>query len=229
MIIVKPTAKEKPKISANGESLAVISYWRSVCGWKLSANKDQQSALLIVENLKVIYWRDTAEVWVQCRANEDVGTRGATAMAVGPADAHHGLVAESVLLIPLTVLTMEGRGGPSWLKVGACLLLSPLTMLLIVFQAETAGTAVLAIVERIAARLEFQHDRCRNRAGFVTVVPAVAQAPEPSAYSFFAGSVYKPRDERQAYVPYSRCDDLVCQAIWESLHRPRSSIISPLR
>jgi len=96
-------------------------------------------------------------------------------MAVGPADAHHGLVAESVLLIPFTVLTMEGRGGPSWLKVGACLLLSPLTMWLIVFQAETAGTAVLGIVERIAVRLEFQHHRCRNRAGYVTVVPAVAR------------------------------------------------------
>ena len=102
-------------------------------------------------------------LWLQCRENEDVSITGATAMAAGLTVAHHGLVADSVLLIPLTVLTITKQGTPSWLKAWAIVLLSPLTMWLILAQRShiwqllivgfVATSNVLSLVAQSARRM----------------------------------------------------------------------------
>jgi hypothetical protein len=73
----------------------------------------------------------TVLLWAVCRRmTEDPGIAGAAAAACGLLVAHHALFADTALLIPLAVLTVQRQNAPFWLKACAVLVLSPVPFLL---------------------------------------------------------------------------------------------------
>jgi hypothetical protein len=69
-------------------------------------------------------------LWTVCRRSLDLGMAGAAAAAGGLLMGHHALFADTVLLIPLAVLTIQRQSVPPWLKAWAALMLSPAPFLL---------------------------------------------------------------------------------------------------
>jgi hypothetical protein len=69
-------------------------------------------------------------LWAVCQRTSDPGLAGAAAAACGLLVAHHALFADTSLLIPLGVLTVQHQDTPFWLKGFAVLVLSPLPFLL---------------------------------------------------------------------------------------------------
>jgi hypothetical protein len=72
-------------------------------------------------------------LWAVCRRTSDPGLSGAAAAACGLLVAHHALFADTALLIPLGVLTVQRQDTPFWLKAFAVLALSPLPFLFAYF------------------------------------------------------------------------------------------------
>ena len=71
-------------------------------------------------------------LWAVCRSGTDLGTAGAAAAACGLLLGHHGYAGDCLLLMPLSVLTIQRPGMPSWLAVWAAIMLSPAPTLLLV-------------------------------------------------------------------------------------------------
>jgi len=69
-------------------------------------------------------------LWAVCQRTSDPGLAGAAAAACGLLVAHHALFADTALLIPLGVLTVQRQETPPWLQAFAVLVLSPLPFLL---------------------------------------------------------------------------------------------------
>jgi hypothetical protein len=92
-----------------------------------------------------------AILWAMCRTGE-IGIAGAATAAAGLLISHHALAADTTLLIPLAVLTVQRQAAPFWLRAGALLILSPLPLLLIlshnslVWQMLTVAFSVAAMV-----------------------------------------------------------------------------------
>src|ERR1022692_2962205 len=69
-------------------------------------------------------------LWAACRNGTDLGTAGAAAAACGLLLAPHAYSGDITLLIPLSVLTIQRPGTPSWLAVWATMMLSPAPLLM---------------------------------------------------------------------------------------------------
>jgi hypothetical protein len=92
-------------------------------------------------------------LWMFCRRTSDLGMAGAAAAACGMLVAHHALFADTILLIPLGVMTIRRKGAPVWLKAFALLVLSPTPFLLaalwhkpLVWQALIAPFVIGAVI-----------------------------------------------------------------------------------
>ena len=83
-------------------------------------------------------------LWVVCRSGTDLGTAGAAAAACGLLLAPHAYAGDITLLIPLSVLTIQRQGVPTWLKVWAVALLSPAAVLMILSQKPLLGQVFVA-------------------------------------------------------------------------------------
>jgi hypothetical protein len=71
-----------------------------------------------------------ALLWMLCRRVPDPGVAGAVAAAAGLLLGRHGYANDMALLIPIVVLTLQGKV-PVWLKTWAIVLLSPLPTLVL--------------------------------------------------------------------------------------------------
>ena len=83
-------------------------------------------------------------LWAACRGSTNLGLAGAAAAACGLLLGRHAYAGDCALLIPLAVLTIQRQGAPSWLKVWAVLLLSPVPVLLLVSQKPLLGQMLIA-------------------------------------------------------------------------------------
>jgi hypothetical protein len=83
-------------------------------------------------------------LWAACRGGADLGISGAAAAACGLLLGPHAYAGDCVLLIPLSVLTIQRPGVPPWLKVWAVVLLSSAPVLLLVSQKPYLGQVVIA-------------------------------------------------------------------------------------
>jgi hypothetical protein len=98
-------------------------------------------------------------LWAACRSGADLGMSGAATAACGLLISYHALAADSALLIPLSVLTIQRQGPPPWLKAWALLMLTPVPVLLLawgeslVFQMLIAAFVVAAITVGRTKRL----------------------------------------------------------------------------
>jgi hypothetical protein len=98
-------------------------------------------------------------LWVVCRRITDLGMAGAAAVACGLLVGHHGLAADSALLIPLSVMTVQRQGVADWLKAWAFLMLSPAPMLImwqkpLVWQMSIVGFVVTAVIDGLPKPLK---------------------------------------------------------------------------
>jgi hypothetical protein len=82
-------------------------------------------------------------LWAACREGTDLGTAGAAAAACGLLLGYHGYAYDCVLLLPLSVLTIQRPGVPAWVKIWAALLLSPVPVLLLVSQRPLPGQILI--------------------------------------------------------------------------------------
>ena len=64
-------------------------------------------------------------LWTVCRERVDPGLAGAAAAACGLLVGHHALFADTALLIPLAVITLQKQNVPAWLKGCSVVMLSP--------------------------------------------------------------------------------------------------------
>jgi len=94
-------------------------------------------------------------LWMICRVTVDIGIAGAAASACGLLVGHHALFADSALLIPLAVVTIQ-QNVPRWLKALGVLLISPAPFALgsvlhkpLVWQIWIAPFVVAALVARV--------------------------------------------------------------------------------
>ena len=83
-------------------------------------------------------------LWAACRNGTDLGTAGAAAAACGLLLAPHAYSGDITLLIPLSVLTIQRPGTPSWLAVWATMMLSPAPLLMILSQKPLPGQLFVA-------------------------------------------------------------------------------------
>jgi len=95
-------------------------------------------------------------LWVACRGIADAGIAGAAAAACGLLVGHHALFADTVLLIPLAVLTIQ-QSASRLLRALAVLILSPAPFALgsvlqrsLIWQIWIAPFVVIAILAAIA-------------------------------------------------------------------------------
>jgi hypothetical protein len=91
-------------------------------------------------------------LWAACRGGTDLGTAGAAAAACGLLLGHHAFAADCLLLIPLSVLTIQRPGVPLWLKLWAAAMLSPATVFLLVSQRPYLGQ-ILVVAFTVTAIL----------------------------------------------------------------------------
>jgi hypothetical protein len=105
-------------------------------------------------------------LWAACRGGTDLGTAGAAAAACGLLLGHHAYAYDCLLLIPLSVLTIQRPGAPPWLKVWAAVLLSPAPVLLLVSERPFLGQ-ILVVAFIVTATL------------FGRAKPLSLAAPEP--------------------------------------------------
>ena len=96
------------------------------------------TALEIVSAVAVVFL-----LWAACRGRTDFGTAGAAAAACGLLLGHHAYAYDCLLLIPLSVLTIQRPGVPPWLKVWAAALLSPAPVLLLVSERPLPGQVLI--------------------------------------------------------------------------------------
>jgi hypothetical protein len=99
-------------------------------------------------------------LWTVCRRATDPGLAGAAAAACGLLVAHHALFADTALLIPLAVRTIQWPTTPFWLRGWAVIMLSPGPFLIatalnnsLVWQALIAPFIVTAMLALTGPRL----------------------------------------------------------------------------
>jgi hypothetical protein len=100
-----------------------------------------------------LHWATAAELvaavavvwllWTVCRGGTDLGTAGAATVACGLLIGHHAYVSDCLLLIPISVLTIQRPGAPRWLKTWAFVTLSPAPVLLLVSDRPWLGQLLL--------------------------------------------------------------------------------------
>jgi hypothetical protein len=108
---------QMPAFSPTSDVVPTISALTSRLPWPTAAEFAGAIAIVLL-------------LWVVCRRNLDLGMAGAAAAACGLLVGHHALFADTVLLIPLAVLTIQGQNVPLWIRAWAALMLSPLPFLL---------------------------------------------------------------------------------------------------
>lgn len=90
-------------------------------------------------------------LWAACRGSADLGMAGAAAAACGLLISHHALAADSALLIPLSVLTIQRQGVPLWLKAWALLMLTPAWVPLLLWWGKSLVWQMLILAFVVAA------------------------------------------------------------------------------
>jgi hypothetical protein len=108
---------QMPAFSAPPEVMPTISALASFFPWPTAAEIVGAAAIVLL-------------LWSICRRMTDLSTAGAAAAACGLLVGHHALFADTALIIPLAVLTIQRQGIPLWLKCWALLILSPAPFLL---------------------------------------------------------------------------------------------------
>ncbi len=83
-------------------------------------------------------------LWLRLRATNDLGAAGAVVAAGGLVLSPHAYAYDLVLLIPLTVVTIQRPTVPRWLKRWAFAMLSPLPMLLLLTSKPWLGQVSIA-------------------------------------------------------------------------------------
>jgi hypothetical protein len=115
-------------------------------------------------------------LWMACRGRTDVGTAGAAAAACGLLLGYHGYAYDCVFLIPLSVLTIQRPGAPSWLKAWAVVLLSPVPVLLLTSEKPLLGQ--ILVVAFIVTAILFGMARPLSQAGEMAAGSASTASPK---------------------------------------------------
>jgi hypothetical protein len=108
---------QMPEFSPTSEVMPTISALAARLPWPASTEIIGAAAVMLL-------------LAVACRRMRDPGISGAAAAACGLIVAPHALFADTALLIPLAVLTVQRPSVPFWLKACAALMLSPVPFLL---------------------------------------------------------------------------------------------------
>ncbi len=82
-------------------------------------------------------------LWLVCRRATDVGAAGAAAATCGFLVSHHSYGGDCTLLIPLAVLTIQRQGAPSWMKIWAGIMLSPVPVVLLISEQSFVSQALI--------------------------------------------------------------------------------------
>ncbi|MGD0002345.1 MAG: glycosyltransferase family 87 protein [Bryobacteraceae bacterium] len=82
-------------------------------------------------------------LWAACRGNVDLGTAGAAAAACGLLVGNHAYAGDCTLLIPISVLTLQRQGMPSWLEAWAVLVLASVPVVLLVARISLPGQVLI--------------------------------------------------------------------------------------